>query len=39
MSRAQLRLARIAYGGLALADRARGVRCDAAKKVMAALPP
>jgi hypothetical protein len=26
MSRAQLRLARVAYGGLALADRARGVR-------------
>jgi radical SAM superfamily enzyme YgiQ (UPF0313 family) len=26
MSRAQLRLARLAYGGLALADRARGVR-------------
>ena len=26
MSRAQLRLARVAYGGLALADRVRGVR-------------
>ena len=26
MSRAQLRFARLAYGGLALADRARGVR-------------